>query len=128
VLYVGRKNRLKQAISLAISKKYDYWDSRVLDSRVANPTVTREEVLQALTKIDNWQSYYMAEVAPYVTAEFYSEDFLADPAIIGDIPMMLGLAPARVEIPPTDLRPTTAGTAEAQHHDICEWLGVAPGA
>ena len=128
VLHVGRRDRLRQALSLAIAEKYDHWDSRVLDSRPSDVTVTRQEVLHALNKLDNWQAYYEAEISRYVTAEFYSEDFLAAPDLIGDVPMMLGLAPARVEIPPSDLRASTAHSAETQYRDICDWLGVTPSA
>ena len=128
ILYVGRRSRLRQALSLAMSIKYDYWDSRVVDTRRAQAAVSRGEVLYALKLLDEWYSHYESRIAPHVAAEFYSEDFLADPAMIGDVPVMLGIASERVDIPPSDLRPTTAGTAEAQYREMCDWLGVAPGA
>jgi len=128
ILFVKRRSRMRQALSLAMSLKYDYWDSRVIDSRPADARVSRAEVLHALQLLNEWHEYYDSHIASHVTAEFYSEDFLADPAMIGDVPVMLGLAPERVEMPPTDLRPATAGTAEAQYREMCDWLGVAPGA
>ncbi|MBU3694728.1 MAG: hypothetical protein FGM40_07870 [Rhodocyclaceae bacterium] len=125
VIGVRRRTRLKQAYSLAMSSKYDYWDSRVADPRPADATVSRTELLKALVQLAEEDAFYDAHIARHVVREFWHEDFVGcQESVVPAVAELMGVVLHPGAAVKSELAPTTSRGVNAACEGFQDWLGV----
>ena len=75
IFFLTRKQKLKQAISLANATVSDQWSAGQSDAQGAVPRVSVELIAQALADILRWESYYRKHLQHLVAHEFCYETF-----------------------------------------------------
>lgn len=122
VLYLERSDAVAQAISLAMSSKYDYWISHVVDTRPPDAAVSRAEVLRGLAVLEDWKQYADRVVRPIADITLTYESFRDDHAVVAEIPVRLGLCDRAPDIPPPTLTRTRGPSAGRQAEAMKRWL------
>lgn len=109
IVYLRRRDRLAQAISLAVSNKYDFWTSVVEDCRPRDATVSRSEVIKALADIEFCDQFVESQLSNLIDCEVCYEDIVSDYQTISNLLVSLKIAESQSFQPiQPSLRSTTA--------------------
>ncbi|AGI74711.1 hypothetical protein OA238_118p0170 (plasmid) [Octadecabacter arcticus 238] len=73
VFYLKRKNKIKQAVSLARARKTNAW--RAYDSPMAEDTSTFTDILESLSWLYEHEKIYENHLQSYCSRSFVYEDF-----------------------------------------------------
>lgn len=113
IAYLRRRDRLAQAVCLAMGKKYDFWTSTVEDQRPSDPTVSQTEILSAMDLLEEWEAHVEQYLRNKIDVELYYEDLTTNHGVVLRLPNRTGISdtPVTHDFSPA-LTPTSAGNVE----------------
>ena len=75
IVYLSRKNKLKQAVSLAKSQVTDSWSSDVEEDKANLDLIKNSHIVNSLKHIVDSEEGYKEKLSQFTNKEFYYEDF-----------------------------------------------------